>query len=283
MTLDAMPAEDEIPPPPVPFVAAPRVAARGKLDIAAAFNAAHAEGCECCLPKQSALKPGFWQDVGFGIKAETSEGQIVRETLIREVEEEAQAMSPIERTAAIFGWKRAGDMALEDEQNMDGAGDCYARGLAFGAVLGEADGLDAFPAWYPRKEVHKLCAEVLARAALLDRNPLVCLICVSVVLQYTVQSPAVVDAVIEARQELKLAEEKGSKAFGSTAKGGDCSRVRNQQWHTMPTMPTMPFAQAFSCSPVLGSDFGEQICCFKFKLRFLDGMTSHANIGTEGL
>ena len=178
-------------------------------------------------------------------------------------------------------------------------------------VLGEADGLDAFPAWYPRssvahfrhgrlndmrrnmiclafaflkgKEVHKLCAEVLARAALLDRNPLVCLICVSVVLQYTVQSPAVVDAVIEARQELKLAEEKGSKAFGSTAKGGDCSRVRNQQWHTMPTMPTMPFAQAFSCSPVLGSDFGEQICCFKFKLRFLDGMTSHANIGTEGL
>ena len=37
--------------------------------MAGAFNAAHAEGCECCVPKESALKPGFWRDVGFGEQA----------------------------------------------------------------------------------------------------------------------------------------------------------------------------------------------------------------------
>ena len=81
--------EEFPPPPPAPFMAAPRVAARGrccsyhgpllcaalsclgtrKLDLAATFNAAHAEGCECCAPKESALKPGFWHDVGFGEQA----------------------------------------------------------------------------------------------------------------------------------------------------------------------------------------------------------------------
>lgn len=166
MALHAMP-EDDIPPPPAPFAAEQRMAARGKIDLAAAFNAAHAEGCECCVPKQSALKPGFWRDVGFGEEAETPEGESLRRTFLQEVEEEAEAMSPIERTAAIFGWKRAGDMALEAE-DVDGAGDCYARGLAFGAVLGELAGADAFPAWYPRREVYKLCAEVLARASLLE-------------------------------------------------------------------------------------------------------------------
>eukprot|EP00439_Symbiodinium_sp_Y106_P049593 s3353_g6.t1 len=165
MALHAMPEED-IAPPPAPFAAEQRMAARGKIDMAGAFNAAHAEGCECCVPKESALKPGFWRDVGFGEQAETTEGESLRRTFLREVEEEAEAMSPIERTAAIFGWKRAGDMAFEAE-DLDGAGDCYARGLAFGAVLGE-DGADAFPAWYPRREVYKLCAEVLARAALLE-------------------------------------------------------------------------------------------------------------------
>ncbi|CAE7255052.1 unnamed protein product [Symbiodinium pilosum] len=172
MALDALQLEEEFPPPPpAPFMAAPRVAARGtrKLDLAATFNAAHAEGCECCAPKESALKPGFWHDVGFGEQAETSTGQTARQTLVQEVEEEASVMSPIERTAAIFGWKRAGDMALE-AGDVDGSGDCYARGLAFGAALGEVNGTDAFPAWYPRREVEKLCAEVLVRAALLDRS-----------------------------------------------------------------------------------------------------------------
>ena len=85
-------SSQDIPPPPAPFAAEQRMAARGecsaimlslhgkiafarccsragKIDLAAAFNAAHAEGCACCVPKQSALKPGFWRDVGFGEEA----------------------------------------------------------------------------------------------------------------------------------------------------------------------------------------------------------------------
>mmetsp|Transcript_24545 Transcript_24545/g.46335 ORF Transcript_24545/g.46335 Transcript_24545/m.46335 type:complete len:208 (-) Transcript_24545:164-787(-) len=153
-------AVEEIPPPPAGLP-------RGKLGIAAAFNAAHAEDCECCVPRESALKPGFWKDVGFEEKAQTPEGENLRKILIREVEEEARDMSPIERTGAIFGWKRAGDIAME-EQRWDAAGDAFARGLAFGAVLGELDGFEAFPAWYPRRQVFSLCSEVLARASILE-------------------------------------------------------------------------------------------------------------------
>jgi len=151
-------------PPPVPEFSGGR---KGKLQLAAAFNAAHAEDCECCVPSKSAMAPGFWKIVGFGEKAESEEGQAARMALLMEVEKEVQLMNPIERTGAVFGWRRAGEMAFQD-QDWEGAGDCYARALAFGAALGEVDGATEFPPWYPRQEVDKLCSEVLVKVAELE-------------------------------------------------------------------------------------------------------------------
>eukprot|EP00438_Fugacium_kawagutii_P015485 Skav232946 [mRNA] locus=scaffold1860:38310:50658:- [translate_table: standard] len=95
------------PPPPMPFEGRPK-----KLQIAAAFNAAHEEGCACCVPQESALAPGFWKTVGFCEKAESEEGETTRKLLLSEVEREVKLMSPIERTGAIFGWRRAGSALL---------------------------------------------------------------------------------------------------------------------------------------------------------------------------
>lgn len=55
----------EVPPPPLP----PSEGRSKKLQLAAAFNAAHEEGCACCVPEKSSLAPGFWKTVGFGEKA----------------------------------------------------------------------------------------------------------------------------------------------------------------------------------------------------------------------
>ena len=51
---------------------------KGKLQVADAFNAAHAEGCECCQPPSSALPPGFWKTVGFGHQACHFELHVIR-------------------------------------------------------------------------------------------------------------------------------------------------------------------------------------------------------------
>ncbi|CAK9027788.1 unnamed protein product [Durusdinium trenchii] len=150
--------------PPMPVRLREGKPGKGKLRISDAFNSAHAEGCECCQPSSSTLEPGFWRKVGFGEQAESQESQNVRLILLSEVEKEAEVMSPIERTGAIYGWKRAGEMAVE-EADWEGAGDCYARALAFGAALGEIDGGTPFPAWYPRQEVDKLCSEVLVKVS----------------------------------------------------------------------------------------------------------------------
>jgi len=155
---------EPIAPPPVPEFGEGRP---GKLQIAAAYNAAHGEDCECCVPSGSSMAPGFWKTVGFGEKAESQEGQNLREALLLEVEKEVQLMNPIERTGAVFGWKRAGEMAFE-KADWEGAGDCYARALAFGAALGEVDGATPFPAWYPMQEVDKICSEVLLKVADLE-------------------------------------------------------------------------------------------------------------------
>ncbi|CAJ1360371.1 unnamed protein product [Effrenium voratum] len=134
----------DLPPPPPAGAARPdRAGKPGKLQIAADFN----------------------EDVGFE-KVEGTESDLLQ-ILQAEVEKRAEVMSPIERTGEVFGWKRAGEMAIE-AGDPDGAGDCYARALAFGGVLGTIDGIEPFPAWYPRQEVDKICAEVLVKAAELE-------------------------------------------------------------------------------------------------------------------
>lgn len=159
-----MESQEPLEPPPNSEIY-PGRQAPPKLQIAADFNAGHKEDCECCVPTKSSLKPGFWKKVGLSEQADSEEGESTRAALLLEVEKEIQLMNPIERTGSVFGWRRAGEMAFEDG-DMDGAGDCYARALAFGAALG--DDATPFPAWYPRHEVDKLCSEVLVKVAELE-------------------------------------------------------------------------------------------------------------------
>eukprot|EP00931_Biecheleriopsis_adriatica_P087480 TRINITY_DN61943_c0_g1_i1.p1 TRINITY_DN61943_c0_g1~~TRINITY_DN61943_c0_g1_i1.p1 ORF type:complete len:212 (-),score=37.43 TRINITY_DN61943_c0_g1_i1:45-680(-) len=122
--------------------------------------------CNCadCEPRQPSLVKGFWRSIGFNEEEQITD-RFALDTLLRELENEAEAMSPWERMATIFGCHRAAGMAL-DAGDWDGAGDNFVRALAWGRGFGQPVDAKPWPTEKQQPEVDRLCSQVLADAAL---------------------------------------------------------------------------------------------------------------------